>query len=227
MCAARFDDTAEWSEHLVECGNRQRTLKKFGCRGCDYAAVKKCDLDRHVKRTGHDETHQASGSEDEWENQDPGALLSPLPLEQEEDQDGSIAPDPEESDVVMEAVGDSSATTSKDSGPTPEVPSVNQEKVPYVRKVVQDPTVRKRTSPLPGITSRPKAVKPSSSREQRSSTDQFTMTGVHGFIYSRLSFDASTQTEAPVKTVTKKQTITYDKEGKRIVKEVITEQWVE
>ncbi|XP_021367929.1 uncharacterized protein LOC110459806 [Mizuhopecten yessoensis] len=164
MCAARFDDTAEWSEHLVECGNRQRTLKKFECRGCDYAAVKKCDLDRHVKCTGHDETHQASGSEDEWENQDPGALLSTLPLEQEEDQDGSIAPDPGES----------------------------------------------------------------SSREQRSSTeDQFTMTGVHGFIYSRLSFDASTQTEAPVKTVTKKQTITYDKEGKRIVKEVITEQWVE
>ncbi|XP_033758275.1 uncharacterized protein LOC117340620 [Pecten maximus] len=229
MCAGRFDDEAEWAKHLVDCGNRQRAMKKYECSGCDYASIKKCDFDRHIKRTGRGEAQTISESEDEWEMQDPGSLLSPLSTDQEEIGD-SIAPqDARDITNVDDDINRPDNFPAKSPLAEKVAKLQSLEKAPVEKQVAQDFTIRKRTSPLPVSSSKPKAARPCTSlvNSNKSTIDNFTMTGAHGFLYTRLSFDASTQTEAPVKTFTKKQTVTYDKDGRKIIKEVITEQWVE
>ncbi|OWF48368.1 uncharacterized protein LOC110453169 [Mizuhopecten yessoensis] len=217
MCAGRFGEDDAWSNHLVECGNRQRQLKRFECPGCDYAAVKKCDLDRHQRRFGHSEPQQASDSEGEWEEQDPGYLLAPQAVKQEPD--WSVTLNQENGDLSEDVVGSS-------NGAFPCSPLEEKRDI-----VCQASTVRKRASSLSGIATKPKIAKPSSDFDSSERTEnlkhnQLGTTGVHGLNFGTLLVDASTQTDAPIKNVTKKRTVTYQKKGKTIV-EVTEEHWTE
>ena len=75
MCCLRINEERGWEQHVLDCG-RKRREKRFECEICDYASNKKSDLGRHC-RTRHGGVGTAtagSGTDEEWEQQDPGNL---------------------------------------------------------------------------------------------------------------------------------------------------------
>ncbi|XP_033753399.1 uncharacterized protein LOC117336849 [Pecten maximus] len=208
MCAARFEDMDAWSRHLIECGNRQMSLKKYECPSCDYAAAKKCDLDRHQKRSGHSEPQPNSDSDDDWEEQDQGYILSPQSVKQEPE--WSVTLNREEGDFKDEAVGSSFSVAAPCL-----LPEASQS---------LDTSIRKRPASMSPVSSKRKVIRPSSDLASVESTenlaqDQYTN-------YNIITVDVSTQTDAPVKTKMWRKTVKYQKKGKTI-EEVTEENWTD
>ncbi|XP_060074497.1 RE1-silencing transcription factor-like [Ylistrum balloti] len=201
MCAARFEDKDVWSKHLVDCGNRQMILKKFECPGCDYAAVKKCDLDRHQKRSGHSEPQGTSDSEEDWEEHDQGYILSPQSVKQEPE--WSVTFSQEEVDLNEDIIGSSNSA----------VPCSTSEALDSTINSSHDTTSRKRTSSTLPIATKAKIAKTSG---DMTTTERNGITLV----------DAVTQTEAPIKSKMRRKTVTYH-EGAKTIEEIVEEHWTE
>lgn len=74
MCSKMLATDEEWKEHTLDCA-KQRRVKKFKCKDCNYATNKSCDMKRHTNRM---HTQGAADSDDEWKAQDPGEMTDIL-----------------------------------------------------------------------------------------------------------------------------------------------------
>ncbi|KAK3099805.1 hypothetical protein FSP39_010043 [Pinctada imbricata] len=78
ISSERFESTAEWTQHTVECATKKRESLVFECPHCDHSSKRKRDLDRHIKRAHNDKVEtvssDSSADESDWKTHDPGTL---------------------------------------------------------------------------------------------------------------------------------------------------------
>ena len=91
MCNTMFGAEEEWIKHTLECA-KQRRVKKFKCKDCDYATNKACDMKRHVARK-----HPVSAKvveDSDWEKQDPGDMDDIFGVDTDSDKEAEKEDDP-------------------------------------------------------------------------------------------------------------------------------------
>lgn len=136
FCSFKSRSHSEWKDHMAECYETRHF-----CRRCVYSTDKKVNYIRHLKRNHPDEVERGQGSQQsdnaEGIKSSEDSLSRDLHEDESSDEEEWLSQEPDI--TIDEEPGTSNKDCIVTSGPSP------------CEKAV-DPTVRKRTQPMPVYT---------------------------------------------------------------------------